>query len=323
MSRARRVLALCGGVGGAKLALGLSHVLNDSRGGDELTIVVNTGDDFDHLGLRICPDIDTVTYTLAGIVNTDTGWGRAEETGSFMAATSTLGGEDWFYLGDKDLALHVERTQRLKAGQALDTVTEYIATQLGINARILPMSNDRVETMVETTTGVLAFQHYFVRERCQPRVTGFHFSGIKQAKPHPGLMAALQSDELDAVVICPSNPFVSVDPMLNLPGLRQALRDTSAPVLAVSPIVGGTAVKGPTAKMMEELGLVTTPTTVARHYEDFLDGFILDQRDVADSENIASRVAHLKVAQTLMLGLEDKIALAEQVLDFAGDCRRA
>lgn len=336
MAERRRVLALCGGVGGAKLALGLSHIL-PSRGA--LTVVVNTGDDFDHLGLRICPDIDTVTYTLAGIVNTETGWGRAQETGNFMASLSALGGEDWFYLGDKDLALHVERTRLLNAGVKLDVVTRRVATKLGITARILPMSNDRVETMVETTTGTLAFQHYFVRERCQPQVTSFHFAGIDHfvgidhfadidkvkapAKPHAELMAALLGDELDAVIICPSNPFVSVDPILALPGVRDALRACSAPVIAISPIVGGAAVKGPTAKMMRELGLQCTPTAVVNHYQDFLDGFILDQRDVANRDCIAGRVTHLQVADTLMLNLDRKIALARLTLDFARQCRRA
>lgn len=322
MAKRGRVLALCGGVGGAKLALGLSHVLP----GDALTVVVNTGDDFDHLGLRICPDIDTVTYTLAGIVNTETGWGRAEETGNFMASLSALGGEDWFYLGDKDLALHVERTRFLNAGVKLDAITRQVATKLGITARILPMSNDRVETMVATTTGTLAFQHYFVRERCQPQVTGFHFAGIDNVKvpaqPLQELMATLASDELDAVVICPSNPFVSVDPILALAGVREALRVCSAPVLAISPIVGGAAVKGPTAKMMRELGLQCTPATVAAHYEDFLDGFILDQRDVTTRDNIADKIANVQIADTLMLNLDLKIALARQTLDFAEQCRR-
>ena len=317
MSNPKRILALCGGVGGAKLALGLSHIV----AGDDLTIVVNTADDFDFLGLRICPDIDTVSYTLAGIVNPETGWGRAEESGQFMAALSELGGEQWFFLGDKDLALHVERTRRLAAGQSLDVITDDVARQYGIAARILPMSNDPVATQVETADGVLAFQHYFVRERCEPKVTGFHFAGIDSAQPHPELIAALQDENLAAVVICPSNPFVSVDPIVALPGVRQALRDTAAPVVAISPIVGGAAVKGPTAKMMEELGLQVTPSTVASHYADFLDGFILDQRDKADLDTIAQQVAQVKVAQTLMLTLDDKIALAEQTLAFAQSCQ--
>jgi LPPG:FO 2-phospho-L-lactate transferase len=313
----KKILALCGGVGGAKLALGLSHILDS----EDLSIVVNTGDDFDHLGLRICPDIDTVTYTLAGIVNPDTGWGRAEETGSFMASLSTLGGEDWFYLGDKDLALHVERTRRLAAGESLSQVTTGIARALGIGPRILPMSDDPVATMVETTSGTLAFQHYFVRERCEPPVSGFYFDGIDSARPHPDLLALLADQSLDAVIICPSNPFVSIDPILSLPGVRQALSDCSAPVIAVSPIVGGKAVKGPTAKMMAELDLAPTSVEVLKRYQDIVDGFVLDQRDIDDLEQLKTMVAHVDVTDTLMLTLEHKIALARSILEFSIRCQ--
>ncbi len=316
MKRPARVLALCGGVGGAKLALGLSHILP----GRDLILAVNTADDFNHLGLRICPDLDTVTYTLAGIVNPHTGWGRAEDTGNFMASLSALGGEDWFYLGDKDLALHVERTRRLNAGSPLGAITQDIARALGITAQILPMSNDPVATMVATSAGTLAFQHYFVRERCQPRVTGFHFAGIATATPHPELMAALAGDDLAAVIICPSNPFVSIDPILALPGVRQALRATSAPVIAVSPVVGGAAVKGPTAKIMVELGLAVSALAVAERYADILDGYVVDRQDAALAEKIAQRVERVQVAQTVMVTLQDRIALAREVLLFAQQC---
>lgn len=316
MSRPQRILALCGGVGGAKLALGLSRVV----AGDNLTIAVNTGDDFEHLGLRICPDIDTVTYTLAGIVNPETGWGRAAESGHFMEALAGLGGEDWFYLGDKDLALHVERSRRLRTGELLDSITAGIARQLGISARILPMSNDPVATMVETTGGVLAFQHYFVRQRCQPPVTGFHFAGIENALAHPDLLRSLADDSLTAVIICPSNPFVSVAPIVSLPGVRRALRDCPAPVIAVSPIVGGQAVKGPTAKMMAELGLDTSSVEIMKQYADFVDGFVLDLRDQDCLEAIRALVEQVEVTDTLMVDLDSKIALAEKVLDFARRC---
>ena len=318
MAASRRVLALCGGVGGAKLALGLSHILP----GQELSIVVNTGDDFDHLGLRICPDLDTVTYTLGGIVNPETGWGRAGESGNFMGSLSALGGEDWFYLGDKDLALHVERTRRLSEGENLDEIISTIATRLGIAPQILPMSNDSVATMVETSSGTLAFQHYFVRDRCEPEVSGFRFAGIESAEAHPELLAALRSDDLGLVIICPSNPFVSVDPILALPEVRQGLQETAAVVLAVSPIVDGTAVKGPTAKMMRELNLPVTSTTVVQHYADFLDGFILDCRDETDMSEIEAIVEHVKVADTLMIKLDDKIALAREVLAFGNTCQQ-
>ncbi len=311
-----RVLALCGGVGGAKLALGLSHIL----GGDELTLVVNTADDFDHLGLRICPDLDTVTYTLANIVNPHAGWGRAEDTGNFMASLSALGGEDWFYLGDKDLALHLERTRRLNAGERLDAITRDIARKLGIAAQILPMSNDPVATMVATDIGTLAFQHYFVRERCQPRVSEFNFAGIATATPHPGLMAALAGNELTAVIICPSNPFVSIDPILALTGVREALRTSLAPVIAVSPVVGGAAVKGPTAKIMAELNLEVSAQAVAERYGDILDGFVVDCQDAALAEQVARCVERVQVAQTIMVTLQDRIALARKVLSFAEGC---
>ncbi len=317
MTAAKKILALCGGVGGAKLALGLSHIL----GNDELTIVVNTGDDFDHLGMRICPDIDTVTYTLAGIVNPETGWGRADETGSFMEALDTLGGEDWFYLGDKDLALHVARTHRLGAGQSLSQITESIAKRLSIGPRILPMSDDPVATMVETKTGTLAFQHYFVRERCEPKVTGFYFDGIDNAKPHPDLLALLADQALDSVIICPSNPFVSIDPILSLAGVREALRDCPAPIIAVSPIVGGKAVKGPTAKMMTELDLAPTSVEVLKRYRDLLDGFVLDERDLDDLEQIKSLVAHVDVRDTLMLTLDHKKTLARAIIEFSAGCQ--
>jgi len=316
MTPPARVLALCGGVGGAKLALGLSHILSEG----DLTVVVNTADDFDHLGLRICPDLDTVTYTLAAIVNPHTGWGRAEETGNFMAALSALGGEEWFYLGDKDLAVHVERTRRLKVGEQLDAVTQGIARKLGIAVQILPMSNDPVATMVATDAGALAFQHYFVRERCQPRVTGFHFTGIAAATPHPELMDALAGDDLAAVIICPSNPFVSIDPILALPGVREALRTTSAPVIAVSPVVGGAAVKGPTAKIMAELGLEVSARAVAERYVDILDGFVVDRQDAALVDQIARTVDRVKVAQTIMVTLQDRVSLAREVLLFAKRC---
>lgn len=312
-----KVVALCGGVGGAKLALGLSHILI----GDELTIVVNTGDDFDHLGLRICPDIDTVTYTLAGLVNTETGWGRANETDSFMGSLSMFNGEDWFFLGDKDLALHVERTRRIAAGESLSDITASIAKQLGISAQILPMSNNPVATMVETTSGTLAFQHYFVRERCQPVVTGFYFDGIDTATANTDFTKLLADESLTAVIICPSNPFVSIDPILSLPGVREALRNCPAPVIAVSPIVGGKAVKGPTAKMMIELNMAPTSTEVLKYYRDIIDGFVLDQRDINSLAQLKAMIGHVDVTDTLMITLEHKIALARAVLEFSAKCQ--
>lgn len=313
-----KVLALCGGVGGAKLALGLARLL--SR--DELLLVVNTGDDFNHLGLRICPDIDTVTYTLAGCVNPATGWGRAGETDVFLRTLAELGGEDWFFIGDRDLALHVERTRRLTNGETLTAVSRDLAARLGVHTALIPMSDDVVATEVKTAEGTLAFQHYFVREQCRPAVTGFHFAGADSARPHPELMAALASPELEQVILCPSNPYLSIGPILALPGVRAALRATAAAVIVVSPIVGGAAVKGPTAKIMTELGHSVSSLSVARYYQDVIDGFVIDQRDQLELDAIEGIVPEVRVAQTLMLSLNDRLALARETLYFGGICRK-
>ncbi|MFQ5775578.1 MAG: 2-phospho-L-lactate transferase [Kiloniellaceae bacterium] len=307
----RPVLALCGGVGGAKLALGLYRALAP----DELTVVANTGDDFEHLGLHVSPDIDTVLYTLAGLANPRTGWGRSDETWTFMSALEALGGETWFRLGDGDLALHVLRTAALKAGQSLSAVCGVVCRRLGIRARVLPMSDDPVRTVVQTDGGPLPFQHYFVKLKCAPRVAAITFEGAATAKPHPAFMEALSDPRLRAVVICPSNPYLSIGPILAVPGVREALAACCAPVVAVSPIVGGRAVKGPTAKIMEELGVPRTPAAVARHYEGLLDGFVLDQ---ADGDKAARAIpSPSALAQTVMTSLEDRIALAREVLAFA------
>ncbi|MEQ1887594.1 MAG: 2-phospho-L-lactate transferase [Alphaproteobacteria bacterium] len=308
-----KCVALCGGVGGAKLALGLSHLLP----GDDLTLIVNTGDDFTHLGLHISPDLDTVMYTLAGLSNAQQGWGRAGETWQFMAALRKLGGEDWFQLGDLDLATHVERTRRMAAGQSLSHITRDLFAALNVGARILPMSDDPVRTIIHTNGGPLAFQHYFVRDKCAPAVTGFSFAGCDQAAPAPGVLQALNDPELACIVICPSNPFVSIDPILAVPGVRAALKASSAPVIAVSPIVGGRAIKGPTAKMMQELGVPETALAVAAHYEGLLDGFILDETDAALAPQVRATGLACRTAQSVMHTLQDRVELAGTVLDFA------
>jgi LPPG:FO 2-phospho-L-lactate transferase len=304
------VVALSGGIGGAKLAFGLYHELLP----DSLTIVCNTGDDFEHLGLAISPDLDTVLYTLAGIANPDTGWGRADETWSFMRALEELGGETWFRLGDQDLALHVERSRRLAAGESLSAISADVCRRLGVRARLLPMSDDPVRTIVATPTGPLAFQRYFVEQRCGPEVTGFVFEGAEAARPLPAIEKSLASGDLEAVVICPSNPFISIDPILAVPGMREAIAGCRAPVVAVSPIVGGRAIKGPTAKMMAELGLSISARVVAERYAGLLDGFVLDHADAEDAEAIE---APCLAARTLMASAEDKRALASEVLAFA------
>ena len=308
------VLALSGGIGGAKLALGLSRVLPSGR----LTVVANTGDDFEHLGLSISPDLDTLMYTLAGLDNPEAGWGRRNETWTFMAALDSLGGETWFKLGDGDLAVHVERTRRLRVGERLTAITADFCRRLGTGARLLPMSDDRVRTRLRTSEGWLEFQEYFVRRRCAPEVREIEFAGAASAEANPAFLAALAEPRLHAVVICPSNPFISVEPILALPGVKAALAKCRAPVLAISPIIGGRAVKGPTAKMMAELGLTVSAVTVARHYREFLDGFILD---VADAPLAPGLDMPFTLAKTLMRTLGDREELARGVLEFADTLR--
>jgi LPPG:FO 2-phospho-L-lactate transferase len=306
------VVALCGGIGGAKLALGLYRHL----GPDRLTVVVNTGDDFEHLGLHISPDLDTVLYTLSGRNNPDSGWGRAGETWNFMAALEELGGETWFQLGDRDLALHVERTRRLRAGEPLSRITASIAERFGLKARILPMSEDPLRTIVHTPGGPLPFQHYFVRERSEPVVTRIEFDGAEDARAQPEALRALSDANLQAVVICPSNPYLSVDPILAVPGLRSGLAACPAPVVAVSPLVGGRAIRGPTAKIMGELGFAATAQSVCAHYQGLLDGFVLDREDAETAGSIGLPTL---AAQTVMRTLEDRERLAQAVLEFARD----
>ena len=304
------VLALSGGIGGAKLALGLYCVLPPG----ELTVVANTADDFEHLGLSISPDIDTLLYTLARIDNPETGWGRCNETWTFMAALEALGGESWFKLGDGDLATHVERTRRLAAGESLSQITDDFRRRLGISARLLPMSDDRVRTRLQSRDGWLDFQDYFVRRRASPVVREIAYAGASEARVNPDFVAAL-ADDLELVVICPSNPFLSIDPVLGLPGVRDALRACRAPVVAVSPIISGKAVKGPTAKIMAELGLAVGAAAVARHYEDILNVFIVDEADGHEVEDLGIPV---RLARTLMSSIEDREALARAVLAVAG-----
>ena len=307
-------VALSGGVGGAKLALGLCDVLEYPG---RLTVVANTGDDFEHLGLKVCPDLDTLAYTLAGLANEETGWGRAGESGAFMEALGALGGETWFFLGDKDLAIHVERTRRLRAGESLSAVTTALCARLGIRARIVPMSDDPVPTVVETPKGPLAFQHYFVRERCRPKVLGFRHEGAEQARPCAAFIDALAAPDLGAVIVCPSNPYISIDPILTVPGVRAALTACEAPVIAVSPIVGGQAIKGPTAKMMVERGIAPSVAAIAEHYAGLIDGFVLDEADRAEADAIAATGVAVEVTATVMTARTEKQALACAVLDFA------
>jgi LPPG:FO 2-phospho-L-lactate transferase len=308
-------VALSGGVGGSKLCLGLSHVL-----GSRLTIIVNTGDDFDHLGLHVSPDLDTTLYTLAGLVNEETGWGRRDESWNFMRAIEALAGPSWFRLGDGDLAMHVDRSRRLLVGETLTEICAHFRACLGVKPHVLPMSDDLVRTLVETDTGTLNFQEYFVRQQCRPRVRAIRFAGASTARAQPLALEALAAPTLAGVIICPSNPYLSVDPILGLPGIAEALRKCAAPVIAVTPIIAGKAVKGPTAKIMEELGLSADAVTVARHYSGLINGFVLDEED-ADHE--AAFTLPMLVTKTMMKTLDDKIALARASISMCGKLRSA
>lgn len=307
-----RVVVLTGGVGGAKLVLGLQQLLDPAN----LTAIVNTGDDFTHLGLHVSPDIDTLLYTLSGKSNVAQGWGREGESWNFLDALRSLGGEDWFMLGDGDLALHVLRSMRLARGDSLSAITADFARAWGIGMAVLPMSDRLVATHLDTDEGILPFQRYFVGRRCQPIVRQVLFEGAERATPAPGVCEAILAPDTDAILIAPSNPYLSVDPILAVPGIRDALRNADAPVIAVSPIVGGDAVKGPTAKLMRELGSRVTPLAVAAHYGDILDGMLVDERDAHVDLGIAS-----VQLDTLMQSLDDRVRVARAALALAAGIR--
>ncbi len=301
-----KITALAGGVGGAKLAHGLAQILDP----DELTVIVNTGDDFEHLGMYICPDLDTVCYTLGGLANPETGWGRVSETWNTIANVEKLGGPAWFRLGDQDIATHLERTRRLKEGQSLSQITKDFCKSWGIQHTILPMSDSPVRTMVDSDEGELAFQEYFVYRQCAPKVKGFRFEGVEVAEPVTAAKEAIET--ADAVVICPSNPWVSVDPIL------QIIKKINKPIVAVSPIIGGKTVKGPAAKMYSELGIEPSALAVARHYQTILAGFVLDNVDASIQDDVKKLNIKTLVTGTLMNNLTDRTRLAEDVLHFVG-----
>ncbi|HUG99973.1 MAG TPA: 2-phospho-L-lactate transferase [Gammaproteobacteria bacterium] len=309
------VVVLSGGVGGAKFVLGLSRVLDPAQ----LTVIANTGDDFEHLGLAISPDIDTILYTLAGLLDPERGWGRRDETWIFMEALERLGGETWFRLGDGDLALHVERTRRLAGGATLSDVTAHLACRLGVGPRVLPMSDDPVRTRLRTPDGWLDFQDYFVRCRCEPPVHEIRYDGADTAAPTAAVLAALSDPRLRAIIIGPSNPLLSIGPILAIPGIRAALANQSAPVVAVSPIIAGQAIKGPAAKMMRELGLLSSAEGVARGYEDLIDAFVVDPVDAKATFPSAIRVL---AAPALMKTIGDRERLAIAALAAADGLAR-
>jgi LPPG:FO 2-phospho-L-lactate transferase len=303
------VVVLTGGVGGAKLVLGLTQIV---RGAD-LTAIVNTGDDFRHLGLYVSPDIDTLLYTLADKSNKAQGWGREGESWSFMAALKELGGEDWFLLGDGDLALHVLRSARLAKGEALSSIVADFARSWGIGVRVLPMSDDPVATWLDTDKGALEFQRYFVERRCAPKVSRVTFRGAETARAAPGVIEVIA--KADAILIAPSNPYLSVDPLLAVADIQQALRSAKAPVVAVSPLIGGKAVKGPTAKLMDELRVPTTNSAIAAHYGELIDGLLIHEGDDVPSSVVSAQT------NTLMSTLEDRTRVARAALDLAQSLR--
>ena len=306
-----KIVALAGGVGGAKLADGLYRLSPQL----DLTVIVNTGDDFSLFGLKICPDLDTVCYNLAGIENPLAGWGRAEECWETIDEISFLGGPDWFRLGNKDLAVHLERTRRLSEGEVLSEITSSFCRRWDITANILPMSDTPVPTIVQTKQGDLPFQDYFVKLACRPEVTGFIFQGADESVPAPGVVRSIK--EADLVLICPSNPWVSIDPILAIPDISRELRNKV--VLAVSPIIGGKTVKGPAAKMFKEIGIIPSAAAVAEHYQELLTGFIMDSADQDLEEHLSgSGPEELKVmtTNTWMNSRQDRVRLAEDVITF-------
>jgi LPPG:FO 2-phospho-L-lactate transferase len=304
-----KVVALAGGVGAAKFLSGLIEVVP----AEDLTVVVNTGDDFRWMGLYVCPDLDTVTYTLAGLANSATGWGVHGDTFRCLERLQQLGGDYWFRIGDLDLATHLFRTDRLRMGCNLSEVTATICARHGIRCRILPMTDSPVPTLVHTDEGIFEFQDYFVRRTCVPRVNGFTFKGVEKSRPAPGVVEAFAS--ADAVVVCPSNPFISIGPILAVPGIRDAILQTEATVVAVTPIVSGKAIKGPTATMLAQLGHEVSAAGVAALYADILGTFILDRSDEALLSRISDLGIAVRTAETLMDSAQARVELARDVLE--------
>ncbi len=310
-----KLVALAGGVGASKLLLGLVEVLDPAN----LTIIANTGDDIELHGLRISPDLDTITYTLAGAVEEERGWGLAGETFRALEGLGRYGREIWFNLGDRDLATHLHRTELLCRGWTLGEVADDIRRAWGVAARILPATDDRVESRVITDDGTIHFQEYLVRDRGQAAVRGIVLAGIEHARPAPGVLEAIA--EADGIVVCPSNPIISIGPILGVRHVREALREAPGPVVAVSPVVAGASLKGPTDKMLSGLGYEVSALSVAGIYADFLDGYVLDQQDAALVPAVEALGLRAWTAQSVMQTLEDKVGLAKQIMAVLGELR--
>ena len=305
-----KVTALAGGVGASKLLLGLAGAIPP----EDITIIANTGDDIELFGLRICPDIDTVTYTLAGVINEESGWGLGGDTFECLRWLERYGQSSWFNLGDRDFATHIFRANQLRQGRPLHQVTDEIRRRLGVRSRILPMSDAYTPTRVVTDEGEMHFQEYFVRRKCEPRVRAVFFDNIESAEPSPGVVSAIL--EADAVIICPSNPIISIGPILAVPGIREAIRDTRATVAAITPIIGGKALKGPAADMLRDLGHQVSAPGVAVLYNDLLDVFVLDERDAGLVSEIQAPGMQVFSADTIMQTLDDKQRLAGWVINM-------
>lgn len=312
-----KVTALAGGIGASKFLVGLAGAMPP----EDITVIGNTGDDIELFGLRICPDLDTIAYTLAGVVNHETGWGLAGDTFESLKWLARYGEPSWFKLGDRDLATHVYRTNQLRLGSSLTSVTDQIRCSLGIRSKILPMSDAYTPTRVATDEGEMHFQEYFVRRKCEPRVKEIRFDGIEASQPAAGVVDAIL--DADAVIVCPSNPMISIGPILAVPGVRDALRETAATVVAITPIIGGRALKGPAADMLRDLGHEASATGVARIYRDFVDIFVLDEADAASKPRIEMFCRRVVVTNTVMTALKEKQALARCVMEAAGEQQTA
>ncbi len=310
-AKAKNVVALAGGVGGAKLAHGLAQIMPP----EHLTIIVNTGDDFEHLGLHISPDLDTVMYTVAGVANPATGWGLKDESWGMMAALARYGGPTWFQLGDRDLATHLLRSKWLRDGYPYNYVTTELCRRMGVRCTVLPMSEQPLRTILQTSQGELSFQEYFVKLEWQPVVKKIHFEGADTAQPSREVISAIRN--ADAIIFCPSNPLLSIDPILAMPSMRRVIAASRAPRIAVSPIIEGQALKGPAAKLMHELGLEVSSLGVARHLHDVLSGFVLDHLDEAQQDSITDLGLRTLVTNTIMTSVESRAQLAQAVLEFA------
>ena len=306
-----KIIALSGGVGGAKLCLGLHQICEP----EELYFIANTGDDFLYLGFYISPDVDTLVYTLAGVNNTKTGWGRTDETWKTHNVLGELGADNWFKLGDKDLALHLYRSKALRNGEGLTSITQDIANRFHIKATVLPMSDHMIQTVIDTNKGLLSFQEYFVKQASKPKIKSISFKS-NNPEPTAEVTETLMDPDLKGIIICPSNPYLSIDPILSIEKIRRSIAESKKPRVAVSPLINGQSVKGPTTKIMDELGLKTNVLTIAQHYKDYVDGIVIDTSDQGYIGQIESMGIHVKLSNIMMNNDDDKKRVAEDVINF-------